>query len=198
MPLRALLDEIEGGWSPRCSDASAEETEWGVLKLGSVSYGNYSDIENKALPSTLEPKTELEVQSGDLLFVRKNTYELVGASAYVFETRPKLMIPDLIFRLRLNCEDVKTSPIFLWQLLSHPGIRMRLRSLAAGAAGSMPNISKAKLSQLIVMLPPADLQLKFQTFVEGLFDTRSSLMQHSLELERLSKALSSRAFTGEL
>jgi len=40
----------------------------------------------------------------DLLLTRKNTYELVGASAFVHTTRPKFVLPDLVFRLRLSDE----------------------------------------------------------------------------------------------
>ena len=38
----------------------------------------------------------VEVHRGDLLFTRKNTPDLVGMAAYVFETPEKLMMLSLI------------------------------------------------------------------------------------------------------
>jgi type I restriction enzyme, S subunit len=97
-PFSKILFDIESGKSPKCEAREANDGEWGVLKLGSVTSCIYKQSENKALPQDVEPQTKFEVKPGDLLFSRKNTYELVAASAYVFETRPKLLIPDLIFR----------------------------------------------------------------------------------------------------
>ena len=92
-----IVDAIESGWSPKCDSRIAEADEWGVLKLGAITWGTFNEQENKALLPDTIPKPELEVLSGDLLFTRKNTYELVGASVYVYQTRPKLLLPDLIF-----------------------------------------------------------------------------------------------------
>lgn len=54
-PLVALSDvvnDLENGWSPRCLERPATAAEWGVLKLGAVSFGAYNEAENKALPHT--------------------------------------------------------------------------------------------------------------------------------------------------
>ncbi|BDZ73606.1 hypothetical protein GCM10025856_13250 [Methylophaga marina] len=88
----------------------------GVLKLGAVTSCTFKGNENKALPSQTPLNEEYEVKAGDLIFSRKNTYELVAACAYVFETRPKLLMPDLIFRFVLNDKN-EVNPIFLWKLL---------------------------------------------------------------------------------
>jgi len=72
--------------------------EWGVLKVGTVSFGVYQQFENKALPAALEPRPEYEVHSGDFLMSRANTTNLVGVCALVKQTRPKLMLSDKIFR----------------------------------------------------------------------------------------------------
>ena len=66
-----IVDAIESGWSPKCDSRIAEPNEWGVLKLGAISWGTFNEQENKALLSGTTPKTDLEVQPGDLLFTRK-------------------------------------------------------------------------------------------------------------------------------
>ncbi|MGB2984102.1 MAG: restriction endonuclease subunit S, partial [Candidatus Bipolaricaulia bacterium] len=150
-----VLVDIEGGWSPKCESRPAQGDEWGVLKLGAVTWGIYDPQENKAMSTGTEPRVELEVRNGDLLFARKNTYDLVGASAYVFETPPRLTLPDLIFRL---VTDVSVDSVYLWMVLSHPGTRESLRRIASGSAGSMPNISKGRLKERAIPVPPLELQ----------------------------------------
>ena len=46
--LREVIADLENGWSPKCLDRSAEADEWGVLKLGAVSFGNFDENQNKA------------------------------------------------------------------------------------------------------------------------------------------------------
>ena len=162
--LGKLLTNIDSGWSPRCESIPATKDEWGVLKLGAITSGEFKPAENKAMLPGMEPKVQHEVKSGDLLFARKNTYELVAATAYVNETRPKLLMPDLIFRLVIEDKN-EIEPVFLWKLLSYPSQRKKIQSLAAGAAGSMPNISKAKLNTAEIPVPSIEIQRKFINIV---------------------------------
>jgi type I restriction enzyme S subunit len=193
----ALVENIDSGWSPTCLDRPAKDEEWGVLKLGAVTYCVYREDQTKALPSDLTPRPEIEVQKGDLLFARKNTYELVAACAYVHQTRPRLMLPDLIFRLRLS-KASKAEPIFMWQQLIVPRLRKHIQSFAGGAAGSMPNISKAKLRSIEVILPPLSLQQKFARIVESVERQKAAQRAHLAELDALFASLQYRAFRGEL
>lgn len=191
------LSNIDSGWSPKCLDRQAKEDEWGVLKLSAVTWCEFNENEQKALPAELKPRKEIEVQPGDLLFTRKNTYELVAAVAYVRHTRPKLMLSDLIFRLRLKPE-VKVDLLFLWYLLKQPHQRQKIQELAGGAAGSMPNISKTKLKTINLIKPPLSHQHRFATIVESIEKQKTRLRAHLAELDTLFASLQSRAFNGEL
>jgi len=195
--LGQVLSDIDSGWSPKCEARPTDKEEWGVLKLGAVTYCVYNDSENKALPNNVTPKSEKEVHSGDLLFTRKNTYNLVGACAYVFTTKPKLMMPDLIFRLVIkNKNEIK--PLFLWKLLTNSRQRKLVQSLAGGAAGSMPNISKAKLRTTKIIIPPPELQEKFSNIVEKVESIKNTFLGNLTDLENLYGAVSQKAFKGEL
>ena len=68
--LRDVIADLENGWSPKCHDQPAEDEEWGVLKLGAVSFGVFNPKENKALPKHLDPRPRLEVMPGQLLISR--------------------------------------------------------------------------------------------------------------------------------
>lgn len=193
--LGELLTEVVNGWSPVCEARPAADDEWAVLKLGCVSYGRYDACENKAMVSGSEPREDLEVKAGHLLFSRKNTLELVGATAFVFDTPPRRTLPDTIFRLELaaNC-----NPIFAWQLLSQPGMRARLRQEASGTAGSMPNISKARLREVEIPLPPSSHQRRFGEFARCVYAHGQTIQRASVAQSELASCLTQRAFSGEL
>lgn len=192
-----LLDRIESGWSPNCLDRPAAGDEWGVLKLGAVTSGAYRADHNKALPEFVTPRRELEVAAGDLLFSRKNTRELVAACVLVDTTPPRLMMPDLLFRLRLR-DDAGVESAYLERLLMYPTQRAAVQALASGSAGSMPNISKERLRSIPVPVPPAPLQRDFCHRVAAI-GALKALQQRSLaESIGLAASLSHRAFTGQL
>lgn len=192
-----LLDAIDGGWSPVCQERPARASEWGVLKLSAVTTCEYIEAENKALLEEFAPRPELEVKVGDLLFTRKNTYELVAACALVFETRPNLMLSDLIFRFRLK-PDIQINPVFLWGLLTAPSKRRQVQILAGGSAGSMPNISKGRLWALPIEVPPLALQTEFARLVTEIRSMEVEQASSGRRLEHLFQSLLHRAFQGEL
>lgn len=192
-----LLERIESGESPVCLDRPARDDEWGVLKLGAVTRCEFDSSANKALPEGIPPDPSLEVRAGDLLFTRKNTPQLVAACAFVSKTRPKLLLPDLIFRFRLK-EGVPVLPRFLHALLTHPSKRRELQRLAGGSAGSMPNISKARLMDALIEVPPKDMQLQFHRHVESIEQTRRSFQLSLSRLDACIASLQQRAFSGAL
>jgi type I restriction enzyme S subunit len=195
--LGELLSEIQGGWSPVCLARTATDDEWGVLKLGAVTFGRYEESENKALGSEHTPVPELEVKAGDVLFSRKNTYEHVAACVLVTRTRGRLIIPDLIFRLMLH-RDSRMSPAVLWAMLSHGTKRQQIQSLAGGTAGSMPNISKERLRSVVLPVPPHELQERFEINLNAIEHLRTRYVAAALQGETLFESLMSRAFSGHI
>ena len=192
----SLLEEIESGTSPVCLDRRASGEEWGVLKLGAVTRCVYLARENKALKDTA-PNRALEVKSGDVLFSRKNTKDLVAACALVMETPPHLLLPDLIFRFVLK-ESAPIKKSFLQQLLVMPTKRRAIQSLAGGSAGSMPNISKANLRTVSILTPPMTLQQKFEEATAALGIIKKKIATSAEFEEDLFASLQHRAFRGEL
>ncbi|SCE94300.1 type I restriction enzyme, S subunit [Micromonospora echinospora] len=195
--MSSLLERIHSGHSPQCLSRAAEGGEWGVLKLGAVTSCEFKPDENKALPPEVEPRKEHAVQSGDLLFSRKNTRELVGACALVRDTPTNLLLPDLIFRLELN-PDAVINKVFLQQLLVYPSKRRQIQSLAGGSAGSMPNISKARLMAAEVEVPPLPLQRDFARRIDAIEDLKTVHRASLGELDALFASLQDRAFRGLL
>lgn len=160
--LDECLERIDNGKSFVCSDKPRYGNYPAVLKLSAATYGDYRPGENKALLDERQFVEGAEVHSGDLLFTRKNTPELVGMAAYVQETPEKLMMPDLIFRLVTN---ERMSPVFLWQLINCKEFRPVIQGISGGSAKSMSNISKERLGKISVICPPRQVQDQLNPFV---------------------------------
>lgn len=194
---KELIIKIENGWSPVCENFSRiSNDDWAILKLGAVSKRFYDFSENKQLLPENKPKIELKVSEGDLLFVRKNTYEMVGASAYVFSSPGNLMIPDTIFRLKYI--ESKVNPIFLWLTINHENYRQEIQRLASGSAGSMPNISKSRLMNKKIYLPPVDKQNQFAERVQAIEAQKTQAQASLAQAEDLFNSLLQKAFKGDL
>ena len=185
-PLSNCLLSIENGKSFVCSNDMRQEENPAILKLSAVTYGVYQQDENKAILDSSMFVKSAEVHKGDLLFTRKNTPELVGMCAYVNDTAPNLMMPDLIFRLNTN---EKINKIFLWKLINHEFFRGKIQNIATGSAKSMSNISKERLEKLAIIFPPLHLQNDFAALVERVDQQKQTIQQSLEKLELLKKAL---------
>jgi type I restriction enzyme S subunit len=80
----------------------AEGDELGVLKLSAVSGGHFDASENKQLEEIPEGQVVLSPRRHDLLMTRANTPLLVGDVCVVKEDHANLILPDLIYRLRVD------------------------------------------------------------------------------------------------
>ena len=161
--LSECLERIDNGKSFTCDSNAREGAFPAILKLSAATYGDYRPYENKALLDEKQFVESVEVHRGDLLFTRKNTPDLVGMAAYVFETPEKLMMPDLIFRLVTN---ERMTPIFLWQLINNREFRPVIQGISGGSAKSMSNISKERLKNIEVICPPISEQKKLEGVLE--------------------------------
>ena len=148
-----VIEDLQNGWSPKCLSRPPTAGEWGVLKLGAVSFGDFDDRATKALPSDFKAKPQYEVCSGDVLISRGNALTLVGAAVYVKSTRQRLMLPDLVFRV--VWKDVSLiEGAFLAEALRMPSVRRQIESVATGTSPSMKKVTKPSLFNLRFPLPP--------------------------------------------
>jgi len=106
-------------------------------------------------------------------------------------------MPDLIFRLVIS-DSLILDPIFLWQLLANKNQQIKVQSFATGAAGSMPNISKANLKSILVPIPPIERQKNFSSIVMKVENLKNQYQQNLIDLEKLYGSFSQNAFKGEL
>lgn len=164
--LRDVIADLENGWSPRCLDRPARADEWGVLKMGAVSFGFFDERQNKAIPSTLSRRPDLEVHSGDFLISRANITRLVGACALVRQARPRLMLCDKIFRAVWR-KASSVDPRYLDEVLKIPHLRQQIEGAVTGTSATMKNITKPALLSLRLPLPPLPVQHGMMKRVEA-------------------------------
>ena len=192
LTLGECLVSIDNGYSYVCANEARLGNEPAILKLSAVTYGDYHPEENKAILDETLFSDNAEIRSGDLLFTRKNTPALVGMCAYVADTPPKLMMPDLIFRLNTND---KCNKIFLWKLINHETFRPCIEAIATGSAKSMSNISKERLRKMQIIVPDIDRQEQFADFIRVVEKSKSTIRRSLTTLDTLKKSLMQEYFS---
>ncbi len=198
--LKHLVVRVEQGWSPLCENRQADEDEWGVLKVGCVNGMEFDATENKALPSDLDPLEDLEIAPGDILMSRANTRLLLGSAALVQSVRPRLLLCDKLYRIRVRPELVL--PRFLVHAFSSLLSRFQFEREATGASASMQNISQQMILELLVPCSPLEEQHRIVEVVARNTARLSGLIEkvgHAVaRLKELRTALISAAVTGKI
>jgi type I restriction enzyme S subunit len=161
--LKFCLRGIEQGWSPSCENRPAELHEWGVLKVGCVNGTQFDPDEQKALPPELEPIPALEIREGDVLMSRANTRELLGSASVVGVIRPRLLLCDKLYRLKVQPNRI--DPSFLVLALGSGPSRYQMEGEATGASGSMQNIAQGTVWNLLIALPSLSEQRRILAFL---------------------------------
>lgn len=183
--LKFELVRIEQGWSPLCENTPADENQWGVLKVGCVNGDAFDEAESKTLPDDIEPLTEYEIKVGDVLISRANTRELLGSAALVKSVRPRLLLCDKLYRLRLQSW---LDAAYLVYALRSVIARFQYERDSTGASGSMQNIGQDTVKELVLAFPPKEEQLS----IAGALDrenVRIELLRNKVEsaIEKLKE-----------
>ncbi|MEW8340413.1 MAG: hypothetical protein AB2708_11240, partial [Candidatus Thiodiazotropha taylori] len=195
--LNMIVDDLQGGKSLTASEDEANSGRNRVLKISAVTWGEFLPSESKPLPNEYEPPEDHFVREGDLLFSRANTTELVGATSLVFNTPGNVVLPDKLWRFVWK-DSKSLSQVFMWQLLSHPGVRNQLGKIATGSGGSMKNISKSKLYDFEVIFPEKKQQRLFEKKYLGIRKQLRSLNEAKQNYEEVFHSLMQNAFSGKL
>src|SRR5215469_508252 len=132
--LGRFVRSITQGVSPQAENYPAQDDEWGLLKLSAVKFGAFIPTENKRLPADYPIDLNLQPQPGDLLVTRSNTPAYVGDACAVTGESGKVLLCDLIYRLRL---DARVLPEFAAASLLTHHARWHLSGAARGTSQSM-------------------------------------------------------------
>lgn len=198
--IKFITTSLDQGSSPVADNTPAGSDELGVLKLSAISKGRFKPEENKALRESDGEEQTLALRKGDVLITRGNTPELVADVAYVPADEPSLLLPDLIYRLRVR--DDQVLPEYLTYFLTTEAARVQIRRDARGSSASMVKVSQGHVLDWQIVLPPLWEQAEIVKNLQGAemrFQALTIQLYASVGLlaERRS-ALITAAVTGEI
>ncbi|WP_434113294.1 restriction endonuclease subunit S [Methylocaldum sp. GT1TLB] len=193
--VKHLLIGMDAGSSPMCESYPAKPGQWGVLKVSAVSWERFDEMENKALPASIEPDLDAEIKVGDIIVSRANTTELCGAVHRVQSLYTRLLLCDKTWRLHPK-EDV--NPDWLVAVLKHPQARKQIEAIATGTSDSMKNIGKRDFRNAVVPKPSRAEQDRIAESLNA-FDAKIEVDIKKVEaLQQVKKSLLQNLLTGKI
>ena len=166
-----------------------------VLRMNSITTSgwlNLSDLKYANLSKKDVDATELK--SGDLLFNRTNSKELVGKCAIWRDAKVPFSFASYLIRLRLK---EGMLPEYLWATLNSAYGKYRLMNSAKQAV-SMANVSPTDLGRITVPLPPPDLQEEFARLVKDIEILRDEMLGRLDAFSELQSLVMQQALLGDL
>lgn len=193
--VKHLLANMDAGSSPMCEAEPAKPGQWGVLKVSAVSWDRFEELENKALPPTIEPELAAEVQVGDIIVSRANTTELCGAVHRVHSLYTRLLLCDKTWRLHPK-DDV--NPDWLVAALKHPAARKQIEANATGTSDSMKNIAKRDFRNVVLPRPSKTEQDEIANVLNAIDAQIETQEQKVSALNELKRSLLQNLLTGKI
>jgi type I restriction enzyme, S subunit len=183
----------KNGYSGRSGkDAKGTPT----LSLGATTTGrmvlNADTV--KQLEETIDARSDLFLNPGDVLVQRSNTLDLVGTTA-VFDGPPRVYVyPDLMMRIRFREE---ATAHFFWRYANSSKGRRFFISIAAGSSGSMPKISGEKLRKMPLPSPPLSEQRAISAALSNMDALLDGLERLIAKKRDLKQAAMQQLLTGQ-
>jgi type I restriction enzyme S subunit len=154
-PIRRFIVSLTQGTSGQSGSRPAIGEEWGLLKLSAVKNGVFNEHENKVVDAAFPADESLRPRTGDLLVTRSNTPQYVGDACAVTEQPGNVLLPDLIYRLRL---DLRVRPEFASIALRTARARHELSSSARGTSQSMVKLRGEDIANVLIPVPTLEKQ----------------------------------------
>ena len=177
---------------------SDEKSGFPILRMGNIQEGSIDLTDLKFIPANTESISNFIVETGDILFNRTNSPELVGKSA-VYKEKLQTVFASYLVRVRPN-SNLILSDYLCWWINSMWGREWARNVRTDGVSQS--NINAQKLSMMPVPLPPLAEQHEIVRHVGLLFERADAfdrgVAAAGLRCERLTQAVLGKAFRGEL
>jgi type I restriction enzyme S subunit len=126
-----------------------------IFTLSAVTSGDFSARNVKWTSADAQRVGNLWVEPGDLLIERSNTRELVGTTRLYRGASGVAIFPDLVIRARVGG---RVQPDYAEIVLQAPSSRRYFQGRAQGISGSMPKIDQSVIANLVIPVPPAEVQ----------------------------------------
>ena len=134
-----------------------------VLRMGNVTYRGDLDCTDLKWVALSESDVEKHVlRTGDILFNRTNSKELVGKTG-IWDGRFEAVAASYFIRLRVD--ETCVCPTYVWAFMNSSATKQRLFEAARGAIGQA-NINSKELKSVLLPVPPLNLQRRYAELVE--------------------------------
>jgi type I restriction enzyme S subunit len=188
--IRDLLESASYGTSER-SDTSGK---FPVLRMNNITRTGEMDFTDLKYMDLDDSEYERYlVKTGDVLFNRTNSAELVGKTA-IFREAESMAYAGYLVRLRTNADN---NAEYLAAFMNTPYTKRVLRGMCKSIIG-MANINATEVQGIKIAQPPLALQVQFQQRIDSLNRVKASHRAMLIELDKLFSSLQHRAFQGEL
>lgn len=189
--IKDLTESTQYGSSQKASET---EGRYPILRMNNITYsGNWDFSRLKYIDLSEEELEKYTVRSGDILFNRTNSKELVGKTA-VYNGEETYAYAGYLIRLRLS---EKANPEFVASYLNSKYGKSILLNKAKSIVG-MANINAKELQTIPIYLPPRQLQDEFALKKRTILEKKNDLKSGLFVMENLYNSLFQKAFKGEL
>jgi type I restriction enzyme S subunit len=192
-PMRTIGDLVESA-SYGTSEKAAADGDFAVLRMNNITPTGEMDLTNlKYMNLACHQHERYLVRSGDVLFNRTNSAELVGKTA-IFREKSQMAYAGYLIRLRVNPEN---DPEYLSAFLNTSYAKRVLRGMCKSIIG-MANINATELKSMKIPQPPSDTQREFARRIVAIKEHKVKCRVATAELDALFASLQHRAFRGKL
>ncbi|EKO3851147.1 restriction endonuclease subunit S [Vibrio harveyi] len=189
--IRDIVSTVNYGTSGK---ASEKDGEFPILRMGNITYkGGWDFSDLKYIDLDDKDQGKYLARKNDLLFNRTNSKELVGKTAVFNESRP-MAIAGYLIRVRSN---ELGNPWYISGYLNSSHGKQTLLNMCKSIVG-MANINAQELQDIKILLPPVELQNKYESIVKEVNGRVSRHHESAKELQVLFNSLSQKAFSDQL
>jgi type I restriction enzyme S subunit len=184
-----LIDSTNYGTSEKSSTVG----DLPVLRMNNITAAGEITLRDLKYMDRSTADEKYIVRSGDVLFNRTNSPELVGKTA-IYRGQIPLAFAGYLVRVRMNSNN---NPEYLAAFLNTKYSKRVLRNMCKSIVG-MANINAREMQSISIAEPPLALQQEFSKRIGAVESLKQVHRAHLVELGSLFASLQHRAFRGEL
>lgn len=198
-PWGNFIASIEAGKNWSAEGRPPEEGEFGVVKVSAVTWGEFNELESKTCTLKEQWNEKTQIHTGDFLFSRANTLQLVGNCVIVKNIGRRLMLSDKILRFSF---DETVVPEYVLYFTHSDLYREQIEQLASGNQDGMRNVSQKNMKLVEFPVPLLSEQRELVRIIENLYHKEQQAKEAAEsvlgQIDTMKKAILARAFRGEL
>jgi type I restriction enzyme, S subunit len=193
VPLRSAVPDIEYGISISIPN---NEDQNGIPILSTAEIDREGNLDYSIIRKIKYGKMNgrVTLKSGDVLFNWRNTAELIGKTAIFYHPKDdNREYTFASFLLRMRCDEQTMNNIYLMQLLNFYRISEIFLGLARKAV-NQANFNKNEIGDLLIPLPPYDVQTAIVKDLDSVENNKALLKSKIASSQSLQKSLINQIF----